>query len=136
MKVMISQPMNGIEDKEIIKIRNEIVEKFDKMHIDVVDSFVKQDAPESSLHPRLFYLGSTIRDFMSDVDAVYFVDGWRSAAGCRIEHKICQEYGIKILYSDFFENKEEIACTSSITINNNDITCQKYPYSYTINGGE
>ena len=39
--------------------------------------------------------------FMHNVDAVYFDDGWFKARGCRIENAVCQEYGIKILTSDF-----------------------------------
>ena len=39
--------------------------------------------------------------FMHNVDAVYFDDGWFEARGCRIENAVCQEYGIKILTSDF-----------------------------------
>lgn len=34
--------------------------------------------------------------------------GWKAARGCRIERKIAIEYGIKILDSDFFEEKETI----------------------------
>lgn len=134
MKVMISQPMNGLEDYEILKIRDEIVKKFDKLHIDVVDSFVKQDAPETSLNPRLFYLGSTIRDFMSEVDAVYFADGWEKAEGCRVEHFICKEYGIKILDSSFFEYGDEPKITS-IKIANNLNEILSYPYGITMTDG-
>lgn len=40
-------------------------------------------------------------NFMHDVDAVYFDEGWIEARGCRIENAVCQEYGIKILDFNF-----------------------------------
>ena len=56
-------------------------------------------------------------NFLSDVDAVYFVDGWQSARGCRIERKICEEYDIMILDNSFF-NKQ--------TITNSEIKIQPF----------
>ena len=120
MKVMISQPMNGVPDKEIKKIRKEIEDKFKTMHIDVVDSFITRDAPNNTYHPNLYYLGRTIMSYLSSVDAVYFVDGWEKAKGCRIEHAICQEYEIKCLYSDFFTN-QPIQKITSISIGTDNI---------------
>lgn len=32
------------------------------------------------------------------VDAVYFVDGWQEARGCRIEHDAAVAYGVKRIY--------------------------------------
>ena len=105
MKVMISQPMNGIPDDEIRRIRLELIEKFNKMHIEVIDSFFTEEAPEGTYYPNVFYLGRTIMQAICNVDAVYFVKGWNNARGCRIERKICEEYGIKILDENFFKNE-------------------------------
>ena len=38
MKVMISQPMNGRNQEEIKKERQDIIEKFNKMHIEVINT--------------------------------------------------------------------------------------------------
>lgn len=99
MKVMISQPMNGVPDSEVRRIQKELKEKFAKYDIEVIDSFITEEPDTEVKNPRLFFLGRTIQRFLSDVDAVYFVDGWEKASGCRIEHEICKEYGIIILYS-------------------------------------
>lgn len=105
MKVMISLPMNGRKNDEIKERMKELKEKFAKLHIDVIDSFLT-DEIENSYHPGVYYLGRTLTQFMHNVDAVYFDDGWEKARGCRIENAVCQEYGIKILTSDFlFEPK-------------------------------
>ena len=103
MKVMISQPMNGKTQLEIIQIRDDIREKFSKMHIDVIDTIFKEEAPKNCNVP-IYYLAKSI-DAMKDADALYMCDGWKEARGCQIEHEIAMKYGIKILYSDFFNNK-------------------------------
>ena len=100
MKVMISLPMNGRSDDEVRARMSYLKKEFDKLHIDVVDSFIT-DEIEGSNYPGVYYLGRTLMKFMHNVDAVYFDNGWFEARGCRIENAICQEYGIKILKPDF-----------------------------------
>lgn len=101
MKVMISLPMNGRKNDEIKERIKELKEKFAKLHIDVIDSFLT-DEIENSYHPGVYYLGRTLTQFMHNVDAVYFDDGWEKTRGCRIERNICNEYDIKILDESFF----------------------------------
>ena len=101
MKVMISLPMNGRKNDEIKERIKELKEKFAKLHIDVVDSFIT-DEIEDSNYPGVYCLGRTLMKFMHNVDAVYFDDGWFEARGCRIERNICNEYNIKILDESFF----------------------------------
>lgn len=133
MKVMISQPMAGKNVADIEAIREELIEKFKRMHIEVVESFCTKDAPAGVYNPPVYRLGRTIANWLHSVDAVYFVDGWREARGCRIEHQICKEYGIKCLYSDFFEQDTlrglSVAPSSNITINRtgNIIQSNDYP---------
>jgi len=132
MKVMISQPMAGVKDKDIKAIRDDITKKFNELHIEVVDSFDTKDAPKEVYNPPVYYLGRTIMNWLHSVDAVYFVDGWRDARGCRIEHEICKEYGIKCLYSDFFVKEALKECTavpsSNITINHTGGVIQSNDY--------
>ena len=119
MKVMISQPMARKHDDDIKNERNKIISKFRDMHIDVVDTFFNDNTTGID-KPDVYLLSKSIQA-MVEVDAVYFVDGWREARGCRIEHEICKEYGIKCLYSDFFEQDTlrecSVAPSSNITIN-------------------
>lgn len=108
MKVMISQPMNGIPDSEVRRIQNELKERFAKYHIEVVDSFLTEEVDTNLRNKVVFYLGRTIQKFLSDVDAVYFVNGWQRARGCKIERQICEEYGIMILDDSFFKQENEV----------------------------
>lgn len=103
MKVMISQPMNGVPDSEVRKTQDYLKEEFAKYNIDVIDSFLTEVPSTEIKNPRLFYLGRTIQNFLSDVDAVYFCTGWERGKGCRIERHICEEYGIPILDDSFFK---------------------------------
>lgn len=105
MKILISQPMNGKSNNEIKKEREELIEKFENLHIEVVNNIIEESADPkiyNEYHPALFYLSKTI-DIMAQVDAVYFMDGWEEARGCRVEREICKEYDILILDRRFFE---------------------------------
>ena len=106
MKVMISQPMNGRSEEEIQRERKEIIGKFNKMHIEVIDTIFTEEPPENN-NTGVYYLGKSIQE-MSKVDALFMCNGWREARGCRIERQVAQEYGIKVLYEDFFVNKLEL----------------------------
>ena len=107
MKVMISQPMKNRKKDDILAERKVIIEKFQNMHIDVIDTFYKDEIPED-YNVGVYFLGKSIQD-MAKVDALFMSEGWRAARGCRIERQVAQDYGIKILYEDFFINKPEIA---------------------------
>jgi len=107
MKVMISQPMNGKTEEQIKNVRNEIIAKFNKMHIEVIDTLFTDEAP-ADCNIAVYYLGKSI-SAMKDIDALYMCEGWREARGCQIEYEVAMKYGIKILYSDFFENRTMMA---------------------------
>ncbi len=107
MKVMISQPMNGRTEEQIKAERKRIVDNFNSMHIEVINTLFTEEAPENC-NIAVYYLGKSI-SAMKDIDAIYMCDNWREARGCRIEHQVAMEYKIKVLYSDFFINRPEIA---------------------------
>lgn len=99
MLVMISQPMNGKSNFEIKNERKNVVEKLNKLHIDVLNTVFEEEAPVNS-NQGAYFLAKSI-DAMSRVDAVYFMKDWQNARGCRIERQVAKEYGIKILDTDF-----------------------------------
>ena len=104
MKVMISQPMNGRNEEEIKKERQEIIQRLNKMHIDVIDTLFTEEVP-ADCNIAVYYLGKSI-NAMKDIDAIYMCDNWFNARGCRIENRVAREYGIKILDKDFLVNKQ------------------------------
>lgn len=108
MRVMISQPMKNRATEDILAERRVIIEKLNNMHIEVIDTFYTEDISEECNNDGVYLLGKSIKD-MSKADALFMCEGWKHSRGCRIEKQVAQEYGIKILYEDFFINKPEIA---------------------------
>lgn len=107
MRVMISQPMANRTEEDVRQERKAIIEKFNNMHIEVIDTIFTDEVP-IDYNAGVYYLGKSIKE-MSKADALYMCDGWRVARGCRIERQVAQEYGIKILYNDFFVNEPKLS---------------------------
>lgn len=106
MKIMISQPMNGRNEEEIKRERKEIIEKFNKMHIEVIDTYFEEEAPENC-NQGVYYLAKSI-EAMKDIDALFMCKNWQLARGCRIENQVAKEYEIKILTYDFLYEEEKV----------------------------
>lgn len=95
-RIFISQPMNDKTDDEIKLERQKIVDACVREYgkdTEIIDSFF-----EGSPHDvkPAWFLGKSI-ELLSTADAVYFADGWNNARGCRIEHQVAVDYGIKII---------------------------------------
>lgn len=93
-RVYVSQPMRDVPEADILKTR-EICLDFAKgfFPYDEIIEVPKFDLTKvRGLHP-VRILGMSI-ELMSDADLVVFAEGWQYARGCRIEHRICQDYGI------------------------------------------
>ena len=99
MKVFISIPFNGRSDdkvageKEAVFKRNKAVQK---EPVELIDSYISENAPVSGERAGAWYLGESIKR-LAESDAAVFAPGWEVARGCRIEHAVCEEYGIPIL---------------------------------------
>lgn len=96
MKVMISQPMKGRTEEEIRAKRARVVTELQQQGHDVVDTVFDLGPDIGPDVAPLKYFAKSI-EAMADVDAVYFMNGWKIARGCRIEHIIASEYGKKLL---------------------------------------
>lgn len=93
-KLFISQPMRGLTDEEILKAREEIRVKAEKIigePIELLQSFFESFEPTGNIP--VAYLGKSI-SLLAEADVVYFGEGWRDARGCKIEHEVAVEYGI------------------------------------------
>ena len=94
MRVMISQPMKGKSVEQIRDERAKLVEELEADGHEVVDT-IFGDPPKTE-NIALWCLGKSL-EAMSEVDAVYFMSGWKDARGCRIEHLRCVDYDVTIL---------------------------------------
>jgi len=102
-KVMISQPMRGKTDEEIVKDREKAIAFLTSKGYEVVntlftDEWYQKDklAERGVVNIPLCFLAKSLEN-MSLCHAAYFVEGWQDARGCKIEHQVCKEYGIEIL---------------------------------------
>ena len=97
MKVFISQPMRGLTDNEITRLREEGKQKFLEMYtgdeeVEFISSFIT-DFPADT--PPLYFLGRSF-ELLSGADVALFIGDWGDARGCRMEHLACEEYGYTI----------------------------------------
>lgn len=101
-RVFISQPMNGVTEKKILKVREEAKQYIESIlgeEVEIIDSNINVEGGPSikykSREP-VWYLGESIK-LMADADYVYFTLGWSGARGCIIERQVAEDYGIDII---------------------------------------
>lgn len=106
MKAMVSQPMAGKTDAEIIVTREKAVAELHKRGYQVVntlftDEWYSKEAMESRgvVQIPLCFLAKSLEN-MSLCHAAYFCKGWENARGCVIEHEAAKAYGLKIIYEE------------------------------------
>ena len=106
MKVMLSQPMNGKTNEEIVATRKRAIKELEAAGYEVVNTFFTDGWYNSeNMKNRgvenipLCFLAKSLEN-MSLCHAAYFCQGWKNARGCRIEHEAAVAYGLTILYED------------------------------------
>ena len=103
-KAMLSQPMNGLSDEEIVATRDKAVAELEAMGYEVVntlftDEWYSSDAMKERgvVQIPLCFLSKSL-DNMSKCHAAYFCPGWENARGCKIEHDAAVAYGLEVIY--------------------------------------
>ena len=106
MKVMISQPMAGKTDEEIVVTREKAKAELEEIGYEVINTlFTDEWYSKEAMTERgvvqvpLCYLAKSLEN-MSKCHAAYFCKGWKNARGCRIEHDAAVAYGLAVLYED------------------------------------
>lgn len=106
MKAMLSQPMAGKTDEEIIATREKAVAALKAEGYEIVNTlFTDEWYNNKSMEERgvvqipLCFLAKSLEN-MSLCHAAYFCKGWEKARGCRIEHDAAVAYGLDIFYED------------------------------------
>ena len=102
--IMISQPMKDLSNEKIIEARKKAIHTLKTFGYDVIDNFFTDYTDDGYIaeytkHKPVAYLAKSIEK-MSKCDAVYFIKGWETARGCKIEHEIAKAYGLAIIYED------------------------------------
>lgn len=105
-KAMLSQPMGGKTNEEIIAARERAIRVLREKGYEIVNTlfsdewFNKEKMEERGVVqiPLCFLAKSLER--MSLCHAAYFCKGWENARGCRIEHEAAKAYGLDIIYEE------------------------------------
>jgi hypothetical protein len=115
MKVFISQPMNGLTDKEIASNRDEAIEEIKRLYsffdrnndLEIISTTQQREyeiLPKNA--SRLWWLGRAIQ-MLEDVDVIYMCRGWKNAKGCKVERYVAIQYDISIHYQGEKSSKKE-----------------------------
>ena len=106
MKAMLSQPMAGKSEEEIVATRERAIKVLESKGYDIVNTlFTDEWYSQENMKKRgvaqipLCFLAKSLEN-MSLCHAAYFCKGWEKARGCRIEHEAAKEYGLTILYEE------------------------------------
>lgn len=106
MKAMLSQPMAGKTEEEIVVTRERAIAALEAKGYEVVNTlFTDEWYSKEKMEERgvvqipICFLAKSLEN-MSLCHAAYFCKGWENARGCRIEHDAAKAYGVKILYEE------------------------------------
>ena len=106
MKAMLSQPMAGKTEEEIVAVREKAVAELTSRGYEVVNTlFTDEWYSRENMEKRgvvqipLCFLAKSLEN-MSKCHAAYFCKGWENTRGCRIEHEAAKAYGVEILYEE------------------------------------
>ena len=105
-KAMLSQPMNGLTDEEIVETRERAVKKLESLGYEIINTlFTDEWYSDNSMKERgvvhipLCFLAKSLEN-MSLCHTAYFCKGWENARGCKIEHDAAKAYGLEVLYEE------------------------------------
>ena len=105
-KAMLSQPMAGKTNEEIVATRERAINALEEKGYEIVntlftDEWYSKDAmtERGVVQIPLCFLAKSLEN-MSRCHAAYFCKGWENARGCRIEHEAAVAYGLEILYEE------------------------------------
>ena len=105
-KAMISQPMAGKTEEEIVRARDKALQELKTRGYSTVNTlFTDEWYSKESMEARgvvripLCFLAKSLEN-MSLCHAAYFCKGWEKARGCKIEHDAAVAYGLTIIYEE------------------------------------
>lgn len=103
---MLSQPMAGKTEEEIIQTREKAIQTLTNKGFEIVNTlFTDECYSKEAMTERgvvqipLCFLAKSLEN-MSLCHTAYFCKGWENARGCRIEHEAAKAYGLEIIYEE------------------------------------
>ena len=106
MKAMLSQPMAGKTEEEIIATRERAIAVLKERGYEIINTlFTDEWYSQEAMMKRgvenipLCFLAKSLEN-MSLCHAAYFCKGWENARGCKIEHEAAKAYGLTVIYEE------------------------------------
>jgi len=106
IKIMISQPIKGLTEKQILETKNRFLDFAKKENMEVVNTYFKHEwfakielNHVGVIQVPVYYLAKSLEK-MAHCNVVYFAKGWENARGCKIEHEVALQYGLDIIYEE------------------------------------
>jgi hypothetical protein len=94
--IFISQPMKGKSAEGIQATRQKAISALREVYgngVHILDTFFADFQGN-----RLQFLGKSILEGLAFSDLAVFIDDWEKYDGCRCEHFIATQYGVKCIY--------------------------------------
>lgn len=103
-KIMVSQPMAGLTEAQIVEARDRFLQFAAKENLEVVNTYFQDEwyskdemTKRGVVNIPICFIAKSIEN-MSLCHIVYFAKGWENARGCKMEHEIATAYGLEIIY--------------------------------------
>ena len=104
MKAMLSQPMAGKTQAEIVATREKAIAALEEKGYEIVNTLFTDEwyHPEKMkergvVQIPLCFMAKSLEN-MSLCHAAYFCKGWENARGCKLEHEAAKAYGVEVIY--------------------------------------
>ena len=105
-KAMLSQPMAGKTEEEIVATRDRAIKALEDRGYEVVNTlFTDEWYSKENMEERgvvqipLCFLAKSLEN-MSLCHVAYFCKGWEKTRGCKIEHDAAVAYGLEVIYEE------------------------------------
>ena len=105
-KAMLSQPMAGKTNEEIVATRDRAIKALEERGCEVVNTmFTDEWYSDEKMKERgvvqipLCFLAKSLEN-MSLCHVAYFCKGWEKTRGCKIEHDAAVAYGLEVIYEE------------------------------------
>ena len=105
-KAMLSQPMAGKTEEEIVATRDRAIKALEDRGYEVVNTlFTDEWYSKENMEERgvvnipLCFLAKSLEK-MSLCHTVYFCKGWEKTRGCNLEHDAAVAYGLEVIYEE------------------------------------
>lgn len=118
-KVFISQPMSGLDEKEILSTRKKEIKEINRVIDDAIivgeymtnarREFFESVCKDPKYEKRnwdIYWLGRSIEG-LAQADMLWLCDGWEYSRGCNVELECAIQYGLEISYPQERRNNGE-----------------------------